>query len=252
LKERELACPEGYDVADHWMDLLVTDSSLEEEDEYARSSYFMNAQDSSDSQIRNRKGNVSLSREGIQASRRNTREQLIDAWDAQAMAEQIDNASAAFANTAATDLSLPVQKYNTSWTAQYRVLVHRALKNSRSAISTPLYRVYRTHTVRDRTANFFFTRTYWVFDRYVSKQNPWARFIAIASWLTTCWLCPIQYVWCSSGISNRAKGHPKGSNDWNSSDAGIHLPTIFLPCFTFSLSGTCQCLVPFECLFHGT
>ena len=160
LKERELACPEDHNVADHWMDLLVTDSSLEEEDEYARSSYFMNAQDSSDSQIRNRKGNVSLSREGIQASRRNTREQWIDAWDAQAMAEQIDNASAAFANTGATDLSLPVQKYNTSWTAQYRVLVHRALKNSRSAISTPLYRVYRTHTVRDRTANFFFTRTY--------------------------------------------------------------------------------------------
>ena len=33
LREQNLACPDGYNAADHWMDLLVTDSAVEEERE---------------------------------------------------------------------------------------------------------------------------------------------------------------------------------------------------------------------------
>jgi ABC-type multidrug transport system ATPase subunit len=186
LNDRGLACPEGYNAADHWMDLLVTDSSLEEEEEFAKSSHFLaqqrdsNHYHNSDS-LRNRKSSAHLKREKLQVSRRTTRQQLIDAWDAKAVSEQMDASVAFQPDAAASDLSLPVNKYNTSWTTQYRVLVHRALKNSRSAIFTPLNMIksallgiitgmmwfqlpYTERTVRDRSAYFFFTMTYWVFD----------------------------------------------------------------------------------------
>ena len=69
---------------------------------------------------------------------------LINAWDDEAVAEQID--MAVYANmkqdaeesdgTAVGDEY--VSKYNTTWGMQYTVLVHRALKNSRSAIFTSI------------------------------------------------------------------------------------------------------------------
>ena len=31
LRQLDMACPDGYNAADHWMDLLVTDSAVEEE-----------------------------------------------------------------------------------------------------------------------------------------------------------------------------------------------------------------------------
>lgn len=184
LKDRGLACPEGYNAADHWMDLLVTDSSLEEEEEFAKSSHFLglqqgNGNNNNAASFRNRKSSARLNREKFQSSRRTTRQQLIDAWESRELSEHMD--AAAFQGDTVSDLSLPVQKYNTSWTAQYRVLVHRALKNSRSAIFTPLNMIksivlgiivgmmwfqlpYTERTVRDRSGYFFFTMTYWVFD----------------------------------------------------------------------------------------
>jgi ABC-type multidrug transport system ATPase subunit len=187
LKEKEMACPEGYNVADHWMDLLVTDSAIEEEEEYTKSSYFIMATDVENGHVsetvRSRKTKSRLHRERIQANRRTTRQQLIDAWESETVAEQIDQAVQAEKENEQQQLANDevFLKYNTSWMAQYQVLMHRALKNSRSAIFTPLNMIksgllgvisgmlwfqleYTEKTVQDRTAYFFFTMTYWVFD----------------------------------------------------------------------------------------
>lgn len=73
------------------------------------------------------------------------------------------------------------RKFNTSWFTQFSVLTHRCMKNSRSAIFTPLNIVksvclgvivgllwfqmpYTERTVVDRSSYFFFTMTYWVFE----------------------------------------------------------------------------------------
>ena len=107
------------------------------------------------------------------------RQTLIHAWDNEAVAEQMDMAVDFTREDKETDAAF--NKYNTSWGAQYRVLVHRALKNSRSAIFTPInllkslalgfvagmlwFRMdYTESTVFDRSSYFFFTMTYWVFD----------------------------------------------------------------------------------------
>lgn len=72
------------------------------------------------------------------------------------------------------------RKFNTSWFTQFRILTHRCMKNSRSAIFTPLNVIksvclgvmvgllwfqmpYTERTVVDRSSYFFFTMTYWVF-----------------------------------------------------------------------------------------
>jgi len=72
-------------------------------------------------------------------------------------------------------------KYNTSWGLQYRTLVHRSMKNSRSAIFTPINLIksfalgllsgllwfqmtYTESRVFDLSSYFFFTMTFWVFD----------------------------------------------------------------------------------------
>jgi ABC-type multidrug transport system ATPase subunit len=189
LKEKDMGCPEGYNGADHWMDLLVSDSSLEEEEEYMRSSRLLtssssekeNGTASSSAEVRNRKSKGRLFREQVQTNRRTTRQQLVDVWDSEAVAEQIDLAVHAENQEGAGHAVEMPRKYNTSWMAQYRVLMHRALKNSRTAIITPLNMIksgavgiisgmlwfqleYTEKTVHDRTSYFFFTMTYWVFD----------------------------------------------------------------------------------------
>ena len=72
-------------------------------------------------------------------------------------------------------------KYNTTWLTQYYILTHRALKNSRSAIFTPLNLIkslaiglvagmiwfqteYTEKNVNDIRSYYFFTMTFWVFD----------------------------------------------------------------------------------------
>jgi len=72
-------------------------------------------------------------------------------------------------------------KYNTSWGLQYRTLVHRSMKNSRSAIFTPINLIkscalgllsgllwfqmdYTEARIFDLSSYFFFTMTFWVFD----------------------------------------------------------------------------------------
>ena len=167
-----------------WMDLLVTDSAIEEEEDFVKSSYFGTssrlelAQDAEMS--RSIKSPARLGRQRRNQSRRSTRQRLMDAWDGEAVAQQIDQQVQEEKDKDGSAVQVP-QKYNTSWVAQYRVLIHRALKNSRSAIFTPLNMIrsallgtisgllwfqleYTEKTVHDRTSYFFFTMTYWVFD----------------------------------------------------------------------------------------
>jgi hypothetical protein len=121
---------------------------------------------------------------------------LQNAWDNEAVAEQLevalsggghaDDASSVHSDAhrghaAAAGEIESSSKYVTSWWTQYTVLVHRALKNSRSAIFTPLnlcksvaiglvagllwfQTSYSETNVFDIRSYYFFTMTYWVFD----------------------------------------------------------------------------------------
>jgi len=167
LRNIQLACPDGYNAADHWMDLLVNDVSMEDVSRHAGKD-----QGEEYSQVKQLDDNQS-SRDRLQA-----------AWDHEAVAEQIENVLVKRETESVDDNrdeETTKRKYNTSWTAQYLVLIHRCLKNSRSSIFTPLNLIksvcigvisgmlwwqmdYTESTVRDRSAYFFFTMTYWVFD----------------------------------------------------------------------------------------
>lgn len=169
LRSQSLACPDGYNAADHWMNLLVTEEEEEED----------NDNPSQKSNIRDEKRQI-------------PRLQLQLAWDSEAVAEEMDAAVNDDNNIVATDNTTynnkdddkkkaignkhngVVKKYNTSWTTQYAVLMHRSLKGSRSSIFTPLNMMksvaiglvagliwwqmpYTEKTVSDRSSYFFFS-----------------------------------------------------------------------------------------------
>jgi len=198
LKEQKLACPDGYNAADHWMDLLVQDSAI---DEYASHDAQVPMSDDTDIGMtdhengsdensdngansttrRNKSSTATTTTNTTRAIHMTTRKQLINAWDGEAVAEQMDVGMEAEQEDNEGKQEAAFQKYNTTWGAQYRVLVHRALKNSRSAIFTPINLIksamlglvsgmlwfrmdYTESTVFDRSSFFFFTMTYWVFD----------------------------------------------------------------------------------------
>lgn len=143
LMRLDLACPLGYNAADHWMDLLVApvDGS----------------------------GNKEQAKHKLQ-----------NAWDAEAIAIEMDEAGIEGDDVSvATEARTP--KYNTSWLTQYFVLTHRAMKNSRSAIFTPLNLIkslalgivagllyfqldYVEENINNIRSYYFFTMTFWVFD----------------------------------------------------------------------------------------
>jgi ABC-type multidrug transport system ATPase subunit len=150
-----LACPDGYNAADHWMDLLVADTAVEDErreelmlkeagtsssiqDDYNSSSNNNNNDEEKPGELRRRRGQ--------QAKHMASPRFLLQAaWDNDAIAESMEQElSSSIHNshhhdaaelTSIHDLG---KKYNTSWATQYYVLTHRALKNSRSAIFTTL------------------------------------------------------------------------------------------------------------------
>mmetsp|Transcript_6242 Transcript_6242/g.8219 ORF Transcript_6242/g.8219 Transcript_6242/m.8219 type:complete len:531 (+) Transcript_6242:533-2125(+) len=155
LKQQNYECPGGYNAADHWMDLLVTDSAIDED-------------------------TTSHGSELFEAKRK-----LIEAWDGEVVADEIENGVhvKASPSTDVEDGTTEIQekKYNASWMTQFYVLTHRSLKNSRSAVFTSMniikavgvgavtgliwFQMQNTErTVLDRSAYFFFTMSYWVFD----------------------------------------------------------------------------------------
>jgi len=223
LRQQNLSCPDGYNAADHWMDLLVQDSAIEEEGEENGGLGEMNdtpadedveqtpstssstieslgaatpdSDDSSDlkdidTEKNEEKFEFETPVQHTKAAGITKRQQLIDAWDREAVAEQMDFfVEQEEINRLSADASSPdskkngqqISKYNTSWGLQYRVLVHRSLKNSRSAIFTPINLIkscalgvvtgllwfdmeYTEARVFDRSSYFFFTMTFWVFD----------------------------------------------------------------------------------------
>jgi len=207
LQEQGYACPPGYNAADHWMDLLVTDSAVEEERMQQQSIADGGADDEEEGggavvvadkddppagELRRRRTDGASGRKRDAAS---PRFHLQAAWDNESVAVQMDRALLQSNGTAgghssdedSADNNVAVvntkkfSKYQTSWGTQYAVLTHRALKNSRSAIFTPLNLVksiaigvvagvlwfqkqYSEQNVYDISSYYFFTMTFWVFD----------------------------------------------------------------------------------------
>lgn len=206
LRNVDLACPDGYNAADHWMDLLVQDTSIEESSRNILERTERTAGENSDgtgrtivalesltedvqthvdrnsTELVNRNKNAGrIRRDTIKALNLTTRERLVQAWDNELIADQMDVATLDQKEEDAVNNVGSFKKYNTSWGLQYRVLVHRSLKNSRSAIFTPINLIksaalgvvsgalwfqmdYTESNVFDMSSFFFFTMTYWVFD----------------------------------------------------------------------------------------
>jgi len=153
VKNLKMDCPSGYNAADHWMDLLVVDSSST-------------------------------------SAKSSTRDQLVHAWEKDVFSQNVDGLMnedrsrtmvRRLSSTIGDDSKDGGTSFNTSWWTQFGVLVHRSMKNSRSAIFTPINLIksaliglcagllwfqlpYTSAEVFNRSSLFFFTMTYWVFD----------------------------------------------------------------------------------------
>lgn len=241
-KKLGYACPDGYNSADHWMDLLVEDSAiptntieesiaeqplnvLEENDEESnltnsfpiKMNTLQSVQDdeltknsltttsTSNNTVvkKNRLANFSKkfstmtqsSKKGphlfdLTKQKRNEYSQkktpkgrLISSWNVDAFAEQIEFV-AVEEGSVGSELNEEMEKekkFNTSWSTQFFILLHRSLKNSRAAVWTSLnffksvalgllvgllwFQVQHDEQhLTDRHSFIFFTITYWVFD----------------------------------------------------------------------------------------
>ena len=199
LQEHQLAVPDGYNLADHWMDLLVRETSLdvdtvqsiENDADSDTESAIVTA-----SSLRHQHGDIvnvndCSNHSGSRVATYSPRQLLENAWDGEVVAEQMDaevhhssssnNDHQQHHNKQNIDAFVGAHKYNTTWWTQYLILTHRALKNSRSAIFTPLnlckslaigvvagllwfQTEYTERNVNDIRSYYFFTMTFWVFD----------------------------------------------------------------------------------------
>lgn len=188
LRGHGLSCPDGYNAADHWMDLLVNDSMLVEEDELNNAVVDEISTTGGTSPNKNTTSLLDNNAGGSKVAFRSStkkitpRLRLINAWDREAVAEQIDQeVTEDDERSQKSNVLDSVKKYNTSWLTQYTVLTHRCLKNSRSAIFTPLnliksgaigivagllwFQLENTESnVSNKSAYFFFSMTFWIFD----------------------------------------------------------------------------------------
>lgn len=116
LRTMGYACPEGYNAADHWMNLLVTDGSMEEE----------------------RNGTARKSCGGTNsANTKSPKFCLQEAWDNDAIAARMDVDSNIIAggDSVAEDKS---SKYATSWWTQFITLTRRSLNKQKSSVISPI------------------------------------------------------------------------------------------------------------------
>jgi len=179
LRQHNLACPDGYNAADHWMDMLMEeDSHVTDTDSAVVSPSAV--EDDLPETLRNRKGEDSGRRPNV-----SPRHFLEQAWDSEAVAEQMDREISTGPKTDSSESPVLMInfgcKYNTTWWTQYLILTHRALKNSRSAIFTPLnlckslaiglvagmlwfQTEYTERNVYDIRSYYFFSLTFWIFD----------------------------------------------------------------------------------------
>ena len=179
VKNLGLECPAGYNAADHHMDLLVVDSAI---DDYNDNDPMNGDKDvAPGAMLRQRK--KSLERQVVSGT--TTKQKLIDSWDHESIAQQIENENeqsfvSGGRNLPRQQSTMMMEKsFNSTWLTQYNVLVHRSLKNSRSAIFTTLNLIkagaigvmcglmwfqmpYTEATVFDRSSYYFFSMTFWV------------------------------------------------------------------------------------------
>lgn len=148
-KKLGLECPSGYNAADHWMDLLVVDSAIEEDtsnicdDESSEDAFKENGETaptakSSSGLVRRRKG----ARGRRSTGGTTTKQRLIESWDSEESAKKIEEeieAPGRRGHLVRRQSILDTEKsFNSTWWTQYTVLVHRSMKNSRSAIFTTM------------------------------------------------------------------------------------------------------------------
>jgi ABC-type multidrug transport system ATPase subunit len=164
LKNVDMECPIQYNAADHWMDLLVTDDAVKD----------MNSLHC---------GTCSSARVT------STRDQLIHAWDKEAFSKTVDSQMDEDRSRKLKRLSCIAENqaeyydysFNTLWWTQFGILLHRSMKNSRSAIFTPINIIksavistcvgllwfqlpYTSSEVYNRSSFFFFTMSFWVIE----------------------------------------------------------------------------------------
>jgi hypothetical protein len=244
-KQLGYECPDGYNSADHWMDLLVEDNAIptnsekvtSEEEDVGNGSSFpikLNGDDQDDVEKNmNDKmngGDVKKKLTGMSGSRRfssfgrlsglsrfssitlasnkgfhildvckvkrdeykslkTPKARLISAWDVDHWAEQVEEGIAKDMNGSIHSVGSDMKeiegaeekKFNTTWSTQFYILLHRSLKTSSAAIWTPInffksialavltgllwFQVPHTEAaLPDRHSFIFFSITYWIFD----------------------------------------------------------------------------------------
>lgn len=178
LKTRGLPCPEGYNAADHWMDILVTDPTVEVDPQQS----LIDARD--------------WSQKSFNSSKKSPKLYLQKAWDNDAIASHLNEISELEVDATTSDETTSTNdkdthahgfdeyegsKYATSWLTQYKTLTHRALKKSKFTIFSPvnilktiatgvavgivyLNQKYTESDVFNIYAYFFFVMLYWVMD----------------------------------------------------------------------------------------
>ena len=173
-----LPCPPGYNAADHWMDLLVNDLPVGFDEEIGTG-------EESTCEGSGGGGETLLDVVLQRQDGKLRRVILQEAWKEHCMGNgdltEHGLASGGHVFEAIALQSVEPQKYPTTWWQQYKVLTHRALKNSRSAIFTPLNLIkslalgivagllyfqldYTEANVYDIQSYYFFTMTVWVIE----------------------------------------------------------------------------------------
>merc|ERR1712176_1674241 len=182
LKTKNLQCPEGYNAADHWMDLLVNTAVADTPATAASSNN--DASKRSD-----------VSHKSLSTTAKDPKVYLQMAWDNDKVASELQEAAdiqlslnnnndvASRKRDSIFDTSTSSDdeesKYVTSWWTQYKTLTHRALKKSQKTVFSPvntlrtiatgivvgivyLNQRYTESDVFNIYAYFFFTMLYWV------------------------------------------------------------------------------------------
>merc|ERR1719311_474431 len=181
LKTKNLQCPEGYNAADHWMDLLVNTAAA---DAPAAAS-------NNDASKRS-----DVSHKSLSTTAKDPKVYLQMAWDNDKVASELQEAADiqlslnnnndvasrkrdSIFDTSTTSSNNEESKYVTSWWTQYKTLTHRALKKSQKTVFSPvntlrtiatgivvgivyLNQRYTESDVFNIYAYFFFTMLYWV------------------------------------------------------------------------------------------
>ena len=246
LRRINMSCPEGYNAADHWMDLLVRtendkmkdtthefltggndpkllessqnnvieDSASNDDDDDGNKESIsdiekgsMNKSSSMFSvsgekkKLRRRDNAIKLAKSQrkkylITLGSNSDKAKLLSSWE-ETQLNKSHNLASSESNDdlytptqggddeesleTTTSNQRPSKKYSISWWAQYKVLTHRAFRNSSEAIFTPLnviksillglvaglmwFQMKDTEKyINDRSSYFFFTMTFWVFD----------------------------------------------------------------------------------------